>query len=240
MKISVLIIAHNEEKYIRQCLESVTHQTHSPDEIILIAHNCTDNTEIIAKEFSSVRTVPLHSPAGSWHARAKGFEEVAGDIVVCTDGDSYVENNWVEEMIKPLLENNDTSGVGSPVIFTGHWWSKWNSINFFYLGKWFDAKPKHRPFYYFWGASFAIRKRDYEKVGGFSNLPKIQKELGLINPADDWYLALLLLQMGKIKITYKTRAYAHVKERNIFQYIQRLVSQKNDGKKLSEYYKKFS
>lgn len=48
MKTSILIIAHNEEKHIRECIESILSQTQEADEIVLIAHNCTDNTVKIA------------------------------------------------------------------------------------------------------------------------------------------------------------------------------------------------
>jgi glycosyltransferase involved in cell wall biosynthesis len=54
MTLSILIIAHNEESHIRECIESVLSQSKIADEIILIAHNCTDKTADIAREYSTV------------------------------------------------------------------------------------------------------------------------------------------------------------------------------------------
>ena len=59
MKISVLIIAHNEESHIAECLDSIMGQTIQADEIILIAHNCTDMTLEIARQYQKVVTYEL-------------------------------------------------------------------------------------------------------------------------------------------------------------------------------------
>lgn len=134
-KISVLVIAHNEEKYIKQCLDSLVVQTRKPDEIVLIAHNCTDKTEEIARAYPEIKVVHYEGPSGQLYARIRGFEEVSGDIVVCTDGDSWVSKNWVEEIVKPLSDPK-VSGVGTPVIMRGSsWYATLGSINFFYLRK---------------------------------------------------------------------------------------------------------
>ena len=61
MKISLLIIAHNEESHIRECLDSLMNQREKADEVILIAHNCTDRTSTISREFSGIVTYELHT-----------------------------------------------------------------------------------------------------------------------------------------------------------------------------------
>lgn len=57
MKTSVLIIAHNEEAHIRECIESILSQSQQPEEIVLIVHNSTDNTLEIAQEYREVRVI---------------------------------------------------------------------------------------------------------------------------------------------------------------------------------------
>ncbi len=61
MKTSVLIIAHNEESHIGECIESVLVQSQQPDEIILIVHNSTDRTLQIAKNYTGVRVIEHHT-----------------------------------------------------------------------------------------------------------------------------------------------------------------------------------
>ena len=97
MKISVLVIAHNEERHIGKCLESLMRQTKQPDEIVLVAHNCTDKTEEIARTFP-VTIVPLAGPRGIVHARLCGLARVSGDVILSLDGDSFAQPNWVEVM----------------------------------------------------------------------------------------------------------------------------------------------
>lgn len=53
--ISILIIAHNEENHIRECIESALGQSMKADEILLIAHNCTDRTVNIAQEYNEIQ-----------------------------------------------------------------------------------------------------------------------------------------------------------------------------------------
>ncbi|WP_166264786.1 glycosyltransferase, partial [Marinobacter caseinilyticus] len=52
--VSVIIPAHNEEKYIEQCLFSLASQTYPSNsfEVILVNNNSTDNTVKIAKSFN--------------------------------------------------------------------------------------------------------------------------------------------------------------------------------------------
>ena len=56
-KVSVIIPAHNEEKYIAKCLDSIRIAESNMDipvEIIVSLNRCTDNTEEIAKKYGAV------------------------------------------------------------------------------------------------------------------------------------------------------------------------------------------
>ena len=57
MKISVIIPAYNEEKYITKCLNSLIEQNYDDFEIIVVLNNCTDNTESIVNGFKNVKIV---------------------------------------------------------------------------------------------------------------------------------------------------------------------------------------
>ncbi len=49
MERSILVIAHNEAGRIGECLESLSRQTVRPDEIVVVAHNCSDGTAEVAR-----------------------------------------------------------------------------------------------------------------------------------------------------------------------------------------------
>jgi len=53
MWISIVIAAHNEEAYLRDCLDSFVAQTRRPDELILVDDNSSDATYEIADGFAA-------------------------------------------------------------------------------------------------------------------------------------------------------------------------------------------
>ena len=56
-KISVIIPAHNEEKYIEKTLESLTKQDFADFETIVVANGCTDKTEEKVKKHQKILNV---------------------------------------------------------------------------------------------------------------------------------------------------------------------------------------
>lgn len=54
MKISIVIPAHNEAAFIKQCLQSLTTQSTKPDKIIVVDDQSTDGTGDIVKQFAKI------------------------------------------------------------------------------------------------------------------------------------------------------------------------------------------
>ncbi len=237
MKISVLIVAHNEEKHIGKCLDSVIAQSIKPDEIIVVAHNCSDSTEDIVKKYSNVRLVSYSSEPGVTFARIKGFEEVSGDVVACIDGDSFAENQWLEKIISPLADL-DVSGVGTVVVYTGSIFSRLATFKYFYFRHFFEKFFSRYGKFYFFGPSFAVRKNDYEFVGGFAPFIGLRKTLPLINWPDDAYLGLALWKKGKVVLVKdkNTKVFARAKNLGIYGIFIRPFEQVIDGRRLFNYF----
>ncbi len=103
MKVSVVIPAYNEEKYIGTCLESLMQQEIKPDEIIVVNNNSTDKTVEIATKFP-VRLVH-EKEQGMIPARNRGFNEAKYEIIARTDSDSKTDPQWVKH-IKQFFEQN--------------------------------------------------------------------------------------------------------------------------------------
>ena len=49
-KLSVIVAVYNVEKYLKECIESIIHQTYSNLEIILIDDGSTDSSSIICDD----------------------------------------------------------------------------------------------------------------------------------------------------------------------------------------------
>jgi CDP-glycerol glycerophosphotransferase len=86
--VSVLIPVHNEELYLRQCLESLKNQTVKPHQIVCVLNNCTDNSEKICEEFDFDNLMIIKTAQkGVGNARAFGWNFCTGDFVAIMDAD---------------------------------------------------------------------------------------------------------------------------------------------------------
>lgn len=103
--ISVIIPVYNAKETIKECLLSLESQTLSRDkyEIITVDDGSTDDTAEIIKRFNKVKYI-YQKNSGPAVARNNGVKHSAGDIILFTDSDCEVFNNWIEEMIKPFSD----------------------------------------------------------------------------------------------------------------------------------------
>jgi glycosyltransferase involved in cell wall biosynthesis len=230
--VSVLIIAHNEEENIARCIESVLAQTHSADEVVLVVHNSSDQTQKIAESYA-VRTVPYIGPEGITFARLKGLEEVSKDIVLCIDGDSYAAPNWIEEL-SSALERRGNILVGSRVYWRGNLYARLFNMHR-YIGTRFDQDAAS----WIWGPSFGFWFRDLEQARRIFEASKtLSHELGLTRNPDDYWLALHMSSIGPIEFTDRTWVVANTKERSWLQALKRNVENNKNAERMLEYARK--
>lgn len=86
--LSIIIPAHNEEKYIEACLQSIHTQKHRDYEIIVVCDACTDQTETIARHYTK-KVYAIHKKNVS-AVRNLGAANAKGDILVFLDADSII------------------------------------------------------------------------------------------------------------------------------------------------------
>jgi glycosyltransferase involved in cell wall biosynthesis len=93
---SIIIPAHNEEKYINRSLASLRTQSTKAQEIIVVADSCLDRTaEIAREEGCRVIEVQYMRPGCSRNA---GMREAMGDILVCIDSDVRVTSRYLHQV----------------------------------------------------------------------------------------------------------------------------------------------
>ncbi len=234
VKISVLIIAHNEQKHIRKCIDSILKQTVQADEIVLICHNCTDDTVSIARSFDTVKFIDYSGPEGIPYARIKGFNEVTGDIIACLDGDSSAAPRWLEHITAPLLKHQNISLVAGYVILTNDFFARLTSFWQFVLFKKLFRVDVNC---FAWGSNFACRKSDYVKVGGMEPLLELRKTLSLHFWAEDFYLSRALMQIGKIYFALTAKSYTEIPYWKIDLTTAPLKEWREDNTTLLKYFK---
>ena len=91
-KISVILSAYNEEKFIRKAIESVSNQTLEDIEIIIINDGSTDNTLDIINSYADKdnRIVVIDQEnIGLGASRNKGMKIARGEYVTFLDADDW-------------------------------------------------------------------------------------------------------------------------------------------------------
>ena len=102
--VSIIIPIYNVEAYLRQCLETVIHQTYPHLEIILVNDGSPDQSEEICKEFfrkdARIRTFARNG--GLSAARNTGIELATGGYITFIDPDDWVTEDYVEVLYRQL------------------------------------------------------------------------------------------------------------------------------------------
>lgn len=107
MDASIIIPVYNAEKYLKECLESVINQkTKYKYEIIVINDGSTDNSLNILKTYSNKIKIIDKPNSGPGDSRNKGLELASGKYILFVDSDDYVNENFVETMVKTIDKNN--------------------------------------------------------------------------------------------------------------------------------------
>lgn len=114
MKVSVVVPAYNEERYIGACLKSLEKQEEKPDEIIVVDNNSSDKTADIARKYP-VRVIH-EKKQGIIPTRDKGFNEAKFEIIARTDADTVVSSKWVKS-IKEIMQDPEVVGATGPTLF---------------------------------------------------------------------------------------------------------------------------
>ena len=94
---SVIVPVYNAEKYLVECVVSITDQTFQSYEIILVDDGSTDKSPQICDEFAlhdPLRIRAIHqSNSGQFSARKTGIEHAQGKYLVFVDADDMLEEH---------------------------------------------------------------------------------------------------------------------------------------------------
>jgi glycosyltransferase involved in cell wall biosynthesis len=178
--VSVLIIVKNEENFISLCLSSLLAQTFKNFEIIIVDDLSSDATrkKIFAFNDERIRYFVNKKFIGRSQSRNKSLELAKGKYLFFTDGDCYVNENWIEEGMK-YLGNPNVVGVEGKTIYVSE-----------------EYKPTRSDFVVenyrggqFMTCNIAYKRTVVEKIGGFDER---------LTHLEDRDLALRAIKQGQI------------------------------------------
>src|SRR5206468_4606745 len=125
--VSVIMIFLNEERFIREAVESVLKQTYKNWELIFVDDGSTDGSTAIARQFA--RNYPQriryfehkdHQNLGMSLSRNRGFDESRGRYIAILDADDVLFPQALKEQVETLEGYPDVSMVYGRV-------QKWHS-----------------------------------------------------------------------------------------------------------------
>lgn len=120
--VTVLVPAHNESAGIVDTLSSLNQQTRRPDRVIVVADNCTDNTE----ELALAQGVEVLRSVGNKDKKAGALnfalstllpEADPEDLILVQDADSQLAPGFIENATANLLQDDLLGAVGG--VFRG-------------------------------------------------------------------------------------------------------------------------
>ncbi len=160
--ISIIIPTYNEESVISNCLESLSNQSFNDFEIIIVDDGSTDST---IDKLKGVKVLHQnHLGAGS--ARNLGAKSAKGDILVFVDADMTFDNDFLKNLITPIL-NNKTKGTNSVEEYVSNWEKP--LARAYSLNENWSGKKRHAKYVPATQKVFrAILKSEFDKVGGFT------------------------------------------------------------------------
>lgn len=163
LTISLIIPAHNEEKYIGDCLDYVIKNSNAKLlEIIVVDNASTDKTSEIARKYPGVKVIREDRKGVMW-AREKGRLEAKGEILAFMDADNRMSQGWVEKIQKEFSKNNNLVCLSGPYVYYDI--SRWRSFLVSVYNTIAILMSKIIGFMVT-GGNFAIRKDILDKMNG--------------------------------------------------------------------------
>ena len=123
--ISVIIPAHNEENYIKRCIDSVKRSAlyfSGNTEVIVVCNRCTDRTRQIAHE-AGARTV-INEDRCIAKVRNAGIAAARGEVIVTIDADNRMTRGTLSEVYR-LIKSGEFIGGGAPIRFERYSFALW-------------------------------------------------------------------------------------------------------------------
>lgn len=108
--VSVIIVVYNDEKYIKQAIESVLAQTYKNIELIVVDDGSTDNTGDIVKQYENIIYI-YQENRGEGAARNVGINNSHGEYLAFLDSDDIYEKNKIEKQLQILNYNQQVDVV---------------------------------------------------------------------------------------------------------------------------------
>ena len=174
---SIILLSYNSSNDLKECIPSLTNQTYTNYEIIVVDNASTDNTpKFIRTEYPKIKLVETGLNLGYPAGNNIGVDNAKGDYIIILNPDTVADPNWLSQLIKPLEENPDIAFTTSKILlYDDHEKINTCANSVHYTGLDFcrglyepsTSFSKNEEVGAISGCSFAIRKEVFKELRGF-------------------------------------------------------------------------
>lgn len=165
MKVSLITVTYNSEKYLANCIGSVLRQSYPDIEYIIVDGGSTDKTLSIIRKFSrDIHRWISEKDRGMYDAINKGMRLATGDVIgILNSDDVFASPNTVAKIVQCFKEKDVDSVYGDLVYVAGNDTSK---VHRYWKGDTYKRTAFH------WGwmpahPTFYVRRNLVEQLGGY-------------------------------------------------------------------------
>lgn len=121
--VSIIVPIYKVEPYLRRCIDSITSQTYTNLEIILVDDGSPDNCPQICDEYAGKdkRIVVVHKKNGGLsEARNVGLDICKGEYISFVDSDDWVNEKYIEKLLCFAAKENADIIIGENIRTEGN------------------------------------------------------------------------------------------------------------------------
>ncbi len=124
--VSINLLTHNAEEYLRGCLASIFSQTYPNLEYLIIDNVSTDKTRDMLwglEPQENLRIIFNKKNVGFAAGHNQGFKESRGKYILCLNQDAVLDNSFVKKAVEVFEKDNKVGAVQGKLL-------RWNSGGF--------------------------------------------------------------------------------------------------------------
>jgi glycosyltransferase involved in cell wall biosynthesis len=116
-KVSIVVVCHDGERYLPECLDSITRQTFREWELLLVDDGSTDGTRRIAEQYCRrdprIKSFHFADRAGPYVRRNFAVERAAAEFIVMQEPDGLMSPHKLEVLYRVIAQDPRLAVVGS-------------------------------------------------------------------------------------------------------------------------------
>jgi|ERR1041384_2546703 cellulose synthase/poly-beta-1,6-N-acetylglucosamine synthase-like glycosyltransferase len=212
--VSVIVAARNEEVHIGACIKSLIRLDYPREklEAVIVNDGSNDRTREIAEELGRnhpwMKVISASHGTGNLlgktNAVSQGIEVSHGEILMFTDADCSVPQEWVRETVKCFDEKAGIAG-GFTLLESSRTFEGMQALDWIFLFGVSSATAGWGIPLTVIGNNLAVRRSAYDSTGGFQNIP--------FSVTEDYALVQAILSSSPFEVRFPLNPATLVKSR---------------------------